>query len=369
MKVITTARTLAGAALGLAAALLIAGCKPSAEADKLPAAPAKPAAKAPAPKVDPAAVVVDVNGAKMTEAEVDAKVTQKLARMQDRMPQDRLEQLRPRIRQQVVDEFVVQNLLTEEAKKRSLTVAEKDVAEVITKITSSLPPGVTLEMAMQAENMTEADLRREIELQLKVKQILESEIGTNGPSEQAIADFYEKEKERFSAPESVRARHILIASKDTDEEGVRKERKSKADALREQLVNGADFAALAATNSDCPSRKQGGDLGEFSRGQMVKPFEEAAFSLASNAISPVVETEFGYHIIQVQTRADARTIPLTEVHDSIKTFLRQRDEQTAFEPLVARLKKDAKITYAPGAAPTPMPTSPHGGMSMPPMAE
>ncbi len=365
----TTVRALTGAVLALGATLLFgSGCKPSGEADKLPATAEKAAAKAePQKKVDPAAVVVEVNGMKMTEGDADAKVIQKLARMQDRIPPDRLAEYRPRVRQQVIDEFVVQNLLMQESKKRNLTVAEKEVAAVLTKITSSLPPGVTLEMAMEAENMTEADLRREVDLQLKVKQILEAEIGTNGPAEQAIADFYEKEKERFSMPETVRARHILLGAKEGDEEAARQEKKAKAAALREQLVKGADFATLAATNSDCPSRNRGGDLGEFSRGQMVKPFEEAAFALSSNEISPVVETEFGYHIIQLQAHTDARTVPLAEVHDSIKTFLRQRDEQTAFEPLIAKLKKDAKITYAPGSEPKPM-ADPRGMPMMPPPA-
>lgn len=68
--------------------------------------------------------------------------------------------------------------------------------------------------------------------------------------------------------------------------------------LKKELDGGADFAALAKANSDCPSSAQGGDLGAFGRGQMVKPFEDATYELPVGAVSGVVETPFGYHLIK-----------------------------------------------------------------------
>lgn len=85
---------------------------------------------------------------------------------------------------------------------------------------------------------------------------------------------------------SVKASHILVA----DEQ--------EATKLLSQIINGADFAALAMTHSKCPSGNNGGDLGIFGRGQMVKPFEDAAFALEIDQISAPVETQFGWHIIK-----------------------------------------------------------------------
>jgi parvulin-like peptidyl-prolyl isomerase len=68
--------------------------------------------------------------------------------------------------------------------------------------------------------------------------------------------------------------------------------------LKKQVDGGADFAGLAKANSDCPSSAQGGDLGAFGRGQMVKPFEDATYALAVGAVSDVVETPFGFHLIK-----------------------------------------------------------------------
>jgi peptidyl-prolyl cis-trans isomerase C len=85
---------------------------------------------------------------------------------------------------------------------------------------------------------------------------------------------------------SVRASHILVADL------------AKATELRQQIVEGADFASVAQENSSCPSGRTGGDLGVFGRGQMVKPFEDATFNIPVGALSDVVQTQFGFHIIK-----------------------------------------------------------------------
>jgi peptidyl-prolyl cis-trans isomerase C len=85
---------------------------------------------------------------------------------------------------------------------------------------------------------------------------------------------------------SVRASHILVADI------------AKANELRQQLVEGADFATIAQSNSMCPSGRNGGDLGVFGRGMMVKPFEDAAYDTPVGALSDIVQTQFGYHIIK-----------------------------------------------------------------------
>ncbi len=99
----------------------------------------------------------------------------------------------------------------------------------------------------------------------------------------------------------VRASHILLMYAGSARSSATR---SKADAaaeiesLKSRIDAGADFADLARQHSDCPSGKSGGDLGSFGRGQMVGPFEDAAFGLAVGATSGVVETDFGYHIIR-----------------------------------------------------------------------
>lgn len=100
---------------------------------------------------------------------------------------------------------------------------------------------------------------------------------------------------------TVRASHILLMYKGSARSTATRskdEAKQQIDGLKKEVDGGADFAELAREHSDCPSGKDGGDLGTFGRGQMVKPFEDTAFGLGVGETSDVVETDFGYHLIR-----------------------------------------------------------------------
>ena len=141
-----------------------------------------------------------------------------------------------------------------------------------------------------------------------------------------IKAYYDANKDKeFKQEEEIQARHILIAAKDPAK---RDAAKAKAEALRKELAGGADFSDLAKKNSDDPgSKDKGGDLGWFGRGQMAKPFEDAAFALKVNELSPVVETEFGFHIIQLTGKKPEKTQELAEVSDKIAAQLKKDEGQ------------------------------------------
>ena len=104
---------------------------------------------------------------------------------------------------------------------------------------------------------------------------------------------------------------------------------------------------MAKTNSDCPSKTNGGDLGSFPRGQMVKPFDDAAFKQKEKEIGPVVQTDFGYHIIQVLEHTKPKTQPLDKsVKANISMFLMQKKRYIAFNDLMNQLKTQSKVTVA-----------------------
>ena len=99
----------------------------------------------------------------------------------------------------------------------------------------------------------------------------------------------------------IRASHILLMYKGSMRSTAARSKAEALDgitALKTQIADGADFAELARQNSDCPSGEDGGDLGQFPRGAMVREFDEAAFALQPGQVSDVIETPFGYHLIQ-----------------------------------------------------------------------
>jgi peptidyl-prolyl cis-trans isomerase D len=143
-------------------------------------------------------------------------------------------------------------------------------------------------------------------------------------SETEIQSYYEYNLDSYKLPEEVKARHILFrVSRDAaaDEE---KKVKAKAEAVLEQARKGRDFAELAKEHSEGPTKSKGGDLGWFSRGKMVKPFEEAVFEMQKGDISDLVRTSFGFHIIKLEDIREARTKSLKEVHDQIRKNLQKQ---------------------------------------------
>ena len=308
---------------------------------------------------DPAQVAAEVDGEKLTEGEISAQIERWMTSMGGRVPPEQLPQMVEQARRQLAEQFVIKTLLTRAAQEASIAVADGDVDEALAEIKERLPEGMTLDEVLTREGMTPADLRSNLVTEIRIKKLVEGRTGMGEPTEAEIAAFYETQKESFQKPEMAHARHILIKNELNDDEAARAANKAKAEAIREKLAGGADFAELAKTESACPSSARGGDLGSFPRGQMVPAFEEAAFSQATNVIGPVVETVFGYHIIQVLDREAATSQSLDEVREKIVAFLKRQKNQDGFWKLIEELKAKSKITLAEdlrtAGGPMPMP--------------
>ena len=125
-------------------------------------------------------------------------------------------------------------------------------------------------------------------------------------SEDEVKDFYEKNKYMYKRPEMVQASHILV---DTEE---------KANEILEDITDGLSFEDAAKQYSSCPSKQEGGALGQFGKGQMVKEFEDAVFAMHVGQISPPVKTQFGYHLIKLTEHMPERNSDFEEVYQEVK---------------------------------------------------
>ena len=163
------------------------------------------------------------------------------------------------------------------------------------------------------------------------------------PTAQQIEAYYnENLQQQFSNPEQVHALHILLKTQDQDAAAVRK----RAEAVLKEARGGADFATLARKHSeDEGSKGSGGDLNFFGRGSMVKPFEDAAFSMEPGQISDLVQTDYGFHIIKVLEKRPAGQRPLAEVRDQIAEQLKWQLAQSRAQELSTTL---ASRIQAPG---------------------
>jgi len=157
-------------------------------------------------------------------------------------------------------------------------------------------------------------------------------------SEESLHAYYEEHVAEYHVPEKRRARHILFRVEEGDATEAKAAKKAEAEKVLQQLRQGADFATMAKKYSEDSSKDRGGDLGFFSRGQMVPTFEESTFSLKPGEISSIVESPFGFHIIKVEEVQPEKTRSFAEVSPTIRQYLAQREAQTlAF--------KQASTTY------------------------
>ncbi|KNZ31716.1 MAG: peptidylprolyl isomerase [Methylibium sp. NZG] len=197
-------------------------------------------------------------------------------------------------------------------------------------------------------------------------------------SEDELKKYYTENQKRFTAPEERRASHILIKAEKGAPAAEREKAKAKAEALLAQWkAKSAAFADLARNNSDDPgSADKGGDLDFFGRGAMVKPFEDAAFSLKPGETSGVVESDFGYHIIQVTGARGGESRPFEAVRAEIEDENRRQQAQAMFseqavafsnlvedqsdslKPAVDKFKLELKTAQGVKRTPTPGATGP-----------
>lgn len=297
-------------------------------------------------------VLVEVDGRKFTQADADKEISGKLASLLGQVPEAQLVQVRENMLKESVDDFVNRTLLIEAADRAKITISDADIKTAIDKIKAGLPPGMTWEEALKRSGITQEKLHAEVALGLRLTKIIDAQVkDKKAPADKEIKGYYDTNKKQFEVPETVHARHILVKTEEKDDKKTKDEKMAKAENIRKQLVGGADFAKVAKESSDCTSKAQGGDLGTVQRGQMVKPFEDAVFKQEVKAIGPIVETEFGYHIIQVLEHSQPKTRSLDEVKDDIAKTIGQQRKQEAAERYITELKSKAKIVYADNMGP------------------
>jgi len=287
--------------------------------------------------------VAVVNGTVINQPEFDNEMNRVLERLQrtGRFPND-LE--RSQIKKQVLENLIARELLYQESQKKGIKVDQKEIDEQLTALKGRFPSEVEFKNALGTMNLTEANLRFQFERDLAIRKLLDDQIGGKSVvSEKESRAYYDGNLESFKKPEQVRASHILIKVDPGADEAKKAEARTKIESVQAKLKNGEDFGALAKEYSEGPSGPKGGDLGFFGRGQMVKPFEETAFSMKPGQVSGMVETRFGYHLIMVAERTPESTLSYEEVKDRLEQYLKQQKVQEAIAAYVETLQGKAKI--------------------------
>ena len=294
-----------------------------------------------APSADINPAVLKVNDDTVYAAEISMVMQNVVAQMGGR---DKIED-EQQVVQIATQRVVEQKLLAQEARRFGIQADELRVAQMMQSVeqqaggreslkASLRTRGTSIE-AMQAM-MTEMDLARSF---------IEKQISpTITVSDEEVSAFYAENPELFLADEQVHARHIIFqAAQDADAQTV-VDARAKAEEARKRALAGEDFAELARELSEGPSAPKGGDLGFFTREQMVPTFAAAAFDLEPGGISPVVRTRFGLHVIKVEEKRPAGKLPFDEVSEHVRSNLVQQKTGETVGKLLESLVEKATVT-------------------------
>ncbi|MDP6685669.1 MAG: peptidylprolyl isomerase [Candidatus Omnitrophota bacterium] len=248
------------------------------------------------------------------------------------------------LRKDILEELISAELLYQESQKAKLGDLSQDIEDQFNGLKQGFGSEEDFNKVLKERSIKERDLKEDVKRGVYIKTFLEEKVYTpSSITEEAKRSEYEKNKASLNIPEQVRAAHILIlvAADATDED--KKAAKTKINEVRKKALSGEDFAELAKENSQDGSAPTGGDLGYFAKGDMVKPFEDAAFSLKVDEISKVVETRFGYHIIKLLEKQVAHTLSYEEVERDIEGFLVSQGQREQLDQYINELKSGAKI--------------------------
>ncbi|MBE0536221.1 MAG: peptidylprolyl isomerase [Phycisphaerae bacterium] len=329
-----------------------------------PVAAEKPAtpvtAKQPVPAAVPGEdkVVVTINGVPIKNSTVEARLDDAMKMQMGRMgagmanlPPDTLKGLRDRMRKDIIDGIVLEQLVDEKLKADKIEVSDQDVEAKINDIMTQ--NGITMENIQEelAKNgVTLEAFRGQLKRNIGIEKLLDTQMVAAGESttitdEEAKA-FYDENTAQFGSPEQVRASHILIKSDDQMDEAAKAEAKKKAEDILAKARAGEDFAQLAAEHSEDPGSKSRGGEYTFPRGQMVKPFEDAAFGMEPGQISDLVPTQFGYHIIKLSEKIPAKTESFEDVKEAIVQDLTNQKKGRFWMTLREKLRSEAKLEWS-----------------------
>ncbi|HXF82718.1 MAG TPA: peptidylprolyl isomerase [bacterium] len=241
-------------------------------------------------------------------------------------------QQRAEIERVVLDQLIEQRLILQEARRRNALATEQQVDAALADIKGNFPSAGEFELALAQRGLTLSDLRDRLRTNLTV-QNLQRQVSRATVSEPEIAVYYREHRREYDRPEQVRVRHILV------------ETEAEARFVLARLARGEKFEDLARQLSKDPgSREQGGDLGFVARGQLVPEFEQAAFALAPGQVSPIVKTQYGYHVIQGVAHQAAQPSALDDVREQIRRQLLSRKQEADFAAWLKQVKASAKIT-------------------------
>jgi parvulin-like peptidyl-prolyl isomerase len=273
-------------------------------------------------------------------------------------------------KQKLLDQMVDDKILKQEATKRKIRVSAKELEDGVKEIKKRFKTEGEFQDELRKSELTQSQFDKRIQDQLAVMKMIQQEIqgSVARPTDEAVQKLYKQIQDKMAgkdlglgkkdeeeigkladyfkkiASEHVRARHILVAVDKNASMTQKSEASKKIKKIQAELAKGADFKDEAAKYSDdTVSAKRGGDLGYFTKDDMVAEFSKVAFTAKVGEISEPFQTEFGWHILKVEEKRAASNIVFEDVSNDLKDYLYKKTQQVRYDEWMKGLRAKATI--------------------------
>jgi foldase protein PrsA len=228
-----------------------------------------------------------------------------------------------------VEQLIADKIVASEAKKQKITISDEELNKEVDKLKESYGGEEVFDQVLASKNTTVDVLKEDLKNYLTMRELIEPQIEI---TDEELKTYFDENKDSLGEAEQVKASHILVEDEETAKE------------IKQKLGDGADFAELAKEYStDEGSKENGGELGFFPRGTMVTEFEDVAFSLPINEISEPVKSDYGYHIIKVEEKKEAKEADFDDSKAAIKETLIDEKMESEYTTWLEEKKKDYDI--------------------------
>jgi peptidyl-prolyl cis-trans isomerase C len=287
--------------------------------------------------------VAKINGEEISRSDFDKQMERTRSRFQ-RAGRQIAPALETRLKENLIRKLVEERLLEQKAKQEGVAVEAAELDAKFTEHKSHFGSDKAFAAFLERNNQSETEVKQDLEKTLLREKLFAKLLGQTEPTEDDAKKYYEENKDKYKQKEQIRASHVLLKVEKTTPDAEKKKKLETAKkVLAEAKKKDANFEEIAKKYSEGPTAQRGGELGTFSRGRMVKAFEDAAFAAKPGEVIGPVETQFGYHVIKVYEKTPEMQRPYEDVKDSILTSIKARQKSKATRELLDSMRKDAKI--------------------------
>lgn len=306
-------------------------------------------------------VLVKVNGEIFTKTDLEQRQVAALRQQNrnlteaDLKSDEKLKALLAEITPQIVVDAVDELLLLQRGRELGYRLSDEQFSSIVANIRkeNKLENDEQFEAALKAEGLTLPELRRNIERQMIISRVQQQDVMEKiSVTEAEAVAYYEAHKHEFTTPASVTLREILIAVPDKAPDGSQginvgldEEARQKAQAIRERLLKGEDFATVAAAESDAPSKANGGLIGPINRDELSPALQELVKKLKIGEVSEPIRGSRGYQLIKLEARSEEVIQPLEQVRNQVADRVFREKSRPELAKYLKRLRAQAIIEW------------------------